>query len=114
MKKTFILAASLLLGAGLVMMPPVQARHHYSKKVTITDRQVELTQKIDKAYKDNELTLKESDDLKGKLQKIKESEDEMKTKNGGKLSYADENTLEKSLNSVSEKLQKKMLAKRIK
>lgn len=106
MKIKTILAASLL--AILVVSPSVQA-----KKYTITDREVALERKIDKAFKGNQLTLKEADNLKDKMKNIKDDEQKMKDKNGGKLSYENMTSLETSLNKVSEKLQKKMLEKRV-
>ncbi len=83
-----------------------------ARKYTIYDRQVALEKKIDKAYKDNQLTLKEADNLKGKIKSVKEEEEKMKNKNGGKLSYEDNTTLEKDLNKISDKLHRKMLDKR--
>jgi hypothetical protein len=116
MKKEIILASSLLLGLALIITPPAEARRHHtaSGKYTVTDRQATLTKEIDAAYSANQLTLKEADDLKAKLSSIKTKEQQMKDKNGGKLSYADNNSLEKSLNNISNKLHKKILEKRVK
>jgi hypothetical protein len=105
MKTNGIFALSLV--AAFAVSPCVQA-----KKYTIYDREVALERKIDKAYKANQLTLKESDSLKNKIKDIKENEQDMKNKNGGKLSYENMNDLEKSLNKVSNKLNQKMLDKR--
>ena len=106
MKINALVALSLVV--AFAVSPCVQA-----KKYSITDRQVSLEKKIDKAYKDNQLTLKEADGLKEKIQEVRDDEQKMKDKNGGKLSYKNQTSLEKDLNSVSEKLQKKMLEKRV-
>ena len=109
-----ILAGALLLGTTLTMSMPVQAKKHvHSEKLTITDREVVLDKKINVAYEANQLTLQEADDLRDKMKKIKTKEEKMKDKNGGRLSYANNTSLEKSLNDVSEKLQKKVLEKRV-
>ncbi len=113
MKREIIIGASMLLGFGLAVMPEAAEARHHSAKYTITDRQVSLEKKVDSAYAANQLTLKETDNLKGKLKWVKDEEQKMKDKNGGKLSYKDKTTLERSLNGISEKLQKKMLEKRV-
>jgi peptidoglycan hydrolase CwlO-like protein len=82
------------------------------KKVTITDRVQELSDKIDAGQKDNELTLDEATDLHKKITKINEKIDKCQSKNGGKLSYKDQNSVEGDLNKVSVKLLKLQLAKR--
>jgi hypothetical protein len=107
MKTRTIFALSLLV-AFAVSPSTVQA-----KKYSIYDREVCLEKKIDSAYKANQLTLKEADSLKDKIREIKEEEEKMKDKNGGKLSYENQTSLEKNLNKVSEKLQKRMLEKRV-
>lgn len=113
MKREIIIGASILLGLGLAAMPDsAEARRHLAK-YSLTDRQVSLEKKVDGAFAANQLTLKESDDLKGRLKWVKDEEQKMKDKNGGKLSYKDKTTLERSLNGISEKLQKKMLDKRV-
>src|SRR5580700_5689895 len=68
------------------------------KEVTITDRIGELSKKIDLGQKNNELTLDEATDLRKKITKINEKIDKCQSKNGGKLSYKDQNGLEKDLN----------------
>ncbi len=98
---------ALSLGVAFAVSPSAQARNY-----SINDRQVSLERKIDSAYKANQLTLKEADSLKGKIKDIKEDEQKMKDKNGGKLSYADMTILEKDLNKVSDKLHRKQLDKR--
>src|SRR5271156_3044692 len=102
MKTNGIFALSLVI--AFAVSPCVQAR-----KYTIYDREVSLEKKIDTAYKANQLTLKEADSLKKKIQDVKETEQTMKDKNGGKLGIEDTTTLEKSLNKISVKLNQKML-----
>jgi len=114
MKKRVVIISALLLGSSLGLMPSGEARRLSTRhEYTITDRQVVLEKKIDAAYSANQLTLQEADDLRGKIKKVKEKEQKMKDTNGGKLSYANRTSLEKALNSVSEKLQKKVLEKRV-
>ena len=114
MKKEIILASTLLMGLSLVLVPPVQAKNHsHAKKYSIADREASLEKKITDGYNANQLTLQQSDDMKSKLKKIQDTEQKMKDKNGGKLSYENNTSLEKSLNKVSEKLQKDMLEKRV-
>ncbi len=84
-----------------------------ARKVTITQRQQMLMAKIAHSEKSGDLTKDEAVSLRNEEAKIVERETEMKNKNGGKLSYADMNSLEKDLNKLSAKLQKKELAKRV-
>ncbi|MFX6031697.1 hypothetical protein ABTE99_19175, partial [Acinetobacter baumannii] len=60
----------------------------------------------------NELTLKEANGLRDRLDSITTDAQKMKAKNAGKLSYKDEGKLEKRLNSISVDMQKEKLAKR--
>ena len=83
------------------------------RTLTVTDRQEALFKEINSDYKANQLTLDEKNDLIAQHKKIIDKETSMKSKNGGKLSYEDNQKLEKSLNDLSQKLQKKVLAKRI-
>ncbi len=106
MKTNSIFALALIV--AFAISPCAQAR-----KYSIYDRQVSLEREIKRAYKANQLTLKEADNLKSKLQDVKEEEQKMKDKNGGKLSYENTTSIEKDLNKISEKLQKKMLDKRV-
>lgn len=105
MKTSAMLALSLVVACAV--SPAAQAR-----KYTIYDRQVVLERKIDSAFRANQLTLKEADSLKDKLKNVKEEEQRMKQKNGGKLSYENQTSLERDLNKISEKLHKKELEKR--
>lgn len=109
---SFLLTLSLF-GAGLAISSinfcaPVQA-----KKMTVYDRQVALKKEIDAGEKSKELTLKEAVKLREKLESINEKKEKMLAKNGGKLSYKDEEKMEKWLNGVSIDIQKKRLAKRV-
>jgi septal ring factor EnvC (AmiA/AmiB activator) len=113
MNRAFIKHLSLCLvlstGLGLIVSSP---NAEAKRKYTITNRINALNSKINAGQKSNELTLKEADSLRGDISDINDKIAKDKSKNGGKLSYADENKIEKKLNSVSEKLQKKELAKR--
>jgi|GEM_PF-477856 len=104
------LATSLL--AVNVTQADAKGARVTKKPMTITDRIEELSKKIDAGQKANELTLEEADDLRGKITKLNEKIDKWKSKNGGKLSYKDQNAAEKDLNKVSVKLLEKQLAKR--
>jgi len=84
-----------------------------AKKYTITQRQDALLKEIESDYKANQLTLAERDSLIEERQKIVDKEKDMKAKNGNKLSYADDRKLEKDLNTLSLKIQKKVLNKRV-
>ncbi|HND08071.1 MAG TPA: hypothetical protein PL012_20485, partial [Candidatus Obscuribacter sp.] len=72
-----------------------------------------LKKEIDAGEKSKELTLKEASKLREKLESINEKKEKMLAKNGGKLSYKDEEKMEKWLNGVSIDIQKKRLAKRV-
>lgn len=107
----FVLLATICGAQSMTVGPAVAAS---KKKVwTIYDRQVELRKKVEKAFKANELTEKESNKLNGQLDDIDADVQKMKEKNAGKLSYKDEGKLEKRLNKVSLDLQKYQLAKRV-
>ena len=84
-----------------------------AKKLTVYDRQVALKKEVDRAQSGKELTLKEADGFREKLDKVNEKKEKMIEKNGGKLSYKDEQKVEKWLNGISVDIQKKRLAKRI-
>jgi len=103
------LAVMAIVG-GTALAPLAQARQH---KFTITDRIETLSAKVNAGQKSGELTLKEADKLRNQLADVNSRIDKDKSKNGGKLSYASENKIEKDLNDVSVKLNKKELAKRI-
>jgi hypothetical protein len=84
-----------------------------AKHWTVTQRQDALLKEIDSSFKANQLTAKEHDDLRNEQQKIIVREKSMKEKNAGKISYEDNRRLEKDLNTLSLKLHKKVLAKRV-
>ena len=84
-----------------------------ARKWTITQREVEEQKRINSGEKANELTKKEAADLRGDMADIASRIDKMKSKNGGKLSYKDEGKIEKSLNDVTLKMEKKKLEKRV-
>lgn len=88
--------------------PPSQAQ-----TVTISQRQQRLMEKISRAEKSGELTVKEANNLRKASDKITDREARMRAKNGGKLSYEDINSIENDLNRLSTKLHKDQLAKRV-
>lgn len=91
-----------------VIAAPVEA-----KKWTIYEREVQLSKEIDAGQKSGDLTLKEADGLRSDAKDIKDTIEKMKQKNGGKLSVKNENDLERQLNKLSLKIQKKKLDKRV-
>jgi peptidoglycan hydrolase CwlO-like protein len=93
--------------------PAEAAKTKVAKKVTITDRMQDLSGQIDAGQKANELTLDEATDLRKKMDKIKAKVDKCESKNGGTLTYADQNSIEKDLNKVSTKIFSKKLDKRV-
>ncbi|MDZ4837184.1 MAG: hypothetical protein SGJ27_25645 [Candidatus Melainabacteria bacterium] len=84
-----------------------------AKKYTIYQRQVALKARIAKAERSKELTFKEAKNYREDLADIQEDKEKMISKNNGKLSYEDENRLEKKLNSISASIMKKKLEKRV-
>lgn len=98
---------------GAASVQPACAKGPSKKVYTVTDRQVELRNKVAAAAKANELTAKEAEKLNSTLTDIDEDIVRMKAKNGGKLSYKDEGKVEKRLNTVSIDLQKYQLKKRV-
>ena len=99
---------TMALALGLVASPDALAKKHY----TITERITALEHRVNAGQKANELTLKEANSLRDDISDINSKIAKYKSKNGGKLSYKDENSVEKKLNDVSIELQKKELAKR--
>ncbi len=102
---------SLMMATGMSTLLSV-TEASAKPKVTITMRIERLTAKINKSQKSNELTLKEADHLREDIADINAKIEKAKEKNGGKLSYADENKIEKDLNKVSLKITKNSLNKR--
>jgi hypothetical protein len=84
-----------------------------AKKWTISQRQVALRKEVDSGLKANELTLKEAQGLRDRLDSVTDDETKMKAKNAGQLSYKDQGKLEKKLNSISLDMQKDKLNKRV-
>jgi hypothetical protein len=84
-----------------------------SKNWTITERQEALNKDIKQGVKSGELTAKEGDSLTNESASIEATIVRMKGKNDGKLSYKDEQKLEKKLNSLSLRIQKLKLDKRV-
>jgi hypothetical protein len=82
-------------------------------KLSVSQRQNILLKKINRAERANELTRKEAQGLREKRNDIIAMESRMRSKNNGRLSYADINKVEKALNSLSLKIQKKALEKRV-
>ncbi len=114
MNRTFVKHLSLCLAlatgfSAIVLAPSAEA----ARKYTITKRVNALTWKVNAGQKSGELTLKEADDLRSKLSDVNNKIAKCQAKNGGKLSYADENAVEKDLNKVSLRVEKKELAKRV-
>jgi len=108
------LSVGFAAAATVSSTPGVEAKtlRVAKKAVTITDRIEELSKKVDAGQKANELTLDEATDLHKKITKINEKIDKCQGKNAGKLSYKDQNAVEKDLNKVSVKLLQEQLAKR--
>jgi predicted ribosome quality control (RQC) complex YloA/Tae2 family protein len=104
---------TLSILAGLLLMQVIAIEPMEAKNITITERQEILMKKIDQGEKSGELTLKEAEALRNEGNKITEKQAKMKDKNGGKLSYADITKIEKELNKLSLKIQKKGLEKRV-
>lgn len=98
---------------SLLLITSISAGSVQAKKLSVYERQVKLTKEVDKAQADKELTLKEANDLRERLTNLNERKEKMISKNAGKLSYKDEEKLEKTLNSISVEIQKKRLDKRI-
>lgn len=112
LSKQICLGLALAISFGVAFSSAQLEAVAKKPKVTITDRLEILSKKIDKGQKANELTLKEADKLRTTISDIKEKIQKAKDKNGGKLSYEDENKIEKDLNKVSVKLTAKELDKR--
>ena len=103
-----LVAISLVSFNVFAQVSPAEARHNW----TITQRQVQLRREVNGGQKANELTLKEANGLRDRLDSITTDSKKMKAKNAGKLSYKDEGKLEKRLNSISVDMQKEKLEKR--
>lgn len=83
------------------------------RPLSISQRQVILMKRINRAERTNELTFKEANRLRDDLQSLIDREERMKEKNGGRLTWDNIGTVEKDLNKISVKIQKWQLEKRI-
>lgn len=111
-RKGLLLLASLLIASSVGFLSnEVDAKT--AKKWTITERTEALKKEIDDGQKAGELTAKEGESLKEQAGKVDAKIVKMKSKNDGKLSYDNENTLEKDLNKLSLRIQKLKLEKRV-
>jgi len=112
MKRAVVLSwvalGTIVFSSSLAVEPASAA-----KKYTLSERQVALRKEVDAGQKANELTLKEAQGLRDRLDSIKNDETKMEGKNAGQLSYKDQGKLEKRLNSISVDMQKEKLAKRV-
>ncbi len=106
--KALFLALSFL--AVTVAIEPSLAK---SKRYTITARQESLSQQIERGQRTMELTQKESNKLRDRMNSVSNRIEEMKSDNGGKLSYRDQGKIEKSLNRISLDLKEYQLKKRL-
>jgi hypothetical protein len=111
MNRAVVLSSVAL--ATIVFTSASSAQPALAKKWTISQRQLALRKEVDSGLKANELTLKEAQGLRDRLDAISNDETKMKAKNAGQLSYKDQGKLEKKLNSISVDIQKDKLAKRV-
>lgn len=102
---------TLLVVSGLFATGIYQSAD--AKKWTIYQRQAALEKRVSTAERAKELTYKEAKSFRSDLADIEEDKCNMINKNNGKLSYADEDKLEKRLNKISAEIHRKKLAKRI-
>jgi hypothetical protein len=107
--RSVVALASALVVAGYIGLMPQNAQ---AKSWTITQRQEKLSREITQGRKSGELTLKEADSLQNGLDDLISKEGKMKDSNAGKLSYKDQEKLEKELNKISVQMFKLKLAKR--
>lgn len=112
MRKLFLALSSVVLLVAACDLT-VQDASAKAKKWTVTQRQEALSKEINAGQKSGDLTAKEADALKEQAAKIEAKIVKMKAKNDGKLSFDNENTLEKDLNKLSMRIQKLKLEKRV-
>lgn len=98
-KKSLTLVSGLLI---LAFSSSIEACH--AKKWTVTKRIEELSKQIDSGRQANELTTKETADLKKTVLDIQTRMEKMKEKNDGKLGLEDRKKLHKQINELSVKL----------
>ncbi len=103
---------SALLVLAVLQIAP-QSSEAKARRYTITQRHQILSAKINRMEKAGELTMREARDLRDDNQDVWEKVRRMKNRNGGKLSYKNIAEIEKNLNSISNKIHKKSLAKRV-
>lgn len=100
-----------MLGQFAIATPSmVEAR---APRYTISQRHQALIAKINRFQRSGELTLREANSLKEDDQDIRRREAKMRSRNGGKMSYADINKIERELNDLSNKIHRKALNKRV-
>ncbi len=105
------LVSALLVLAVLQIAP--QTSEAKARRYTITQRHQILASKINRMEKAGELTLREARDLRDDNQDVWQKVSRMKARNGGKLSYKNIAEVEKDLNSISNKIHRKALQKRV-
>ncbi len=105
------LVSALLVLAVLQIAP--QTSEAKARRYTVTQRHQILAAKINRMEKAGELTLREARDLRDDNQDVWQKVSRMKARNGGKLSYKNIAEVEKDLNSISNKIHKKALQKRV-
>ncbi|MBA3992012.1 MAG: hypothetical protein C0469_00700 [Cyanobacteria bacterium DS2.3.42] len=105
------LVSALLVLAVLQIAP--QTSEAKARRYTVTQRHQILAAKINRMEKAGELTLREARDLRDDNQDVWQKVNRMKARNGGKLSYKNIAEVEKDLNSISNKIHKKALQKRV-
>ncbi len=105
-----VLAISFILPIAFSNIDVADARPH---RFTIDQRHSALLAKINRAQRSGELTLAEANELRDQNRSIREKENKMMSKNGGRLSYADINRIEERLNDLSNRIHRKSLSKRV-
>ena len=103
---------SALLVLAVLQIAP-QSSEAKARRYTVTQRHEILAAKINRMEKAGELTLREARSLRDDNQDLWKKVSRMKARNGGKLSYKNIAECEKDLNSISNRIHKKALAKRV-
>jgi len=112
MNRLFLKQISLGLAVATACSGLIFSGAEARQKYTITKRINALSWKINAGQRSGELTLKEANSLRDDVSDINSRISRFKSHNGGKLSYTDENKIEKDLNRLSLRVQKKELSKR--
>ncbi|MBZ0188320.1 MAG: hypothetical protein K8F91_18870 [Candidatus Obscuribacterales bacterium] len=98
-------STSVALVSGLIILGQlVSIGPCYAKKWTVTERIEKLSLQIEKGRKANELTSKQTAELKKMSLDIQTKMDKMKDKNDGKLGLPDSKKLHRQINDLSVKL----------